>query len=284
MNVLENKKILVKPVVTGRPFLKKGHDGEFMFTGCNKGYKLPYSMKTRSFVKIFETEEERVEFEKLLNKKEGELNIYDRKNKFWIDFTVELTKEQKTLDLSIPMHALEYKVLLANSDKIAKDEASLIRGVHSYVLIDETVKQESDYKASEKNEEAMELFFKIRKSDRKMYDILRILGKNPGHNMKTNTKALKSEIDSIISQKIKIKGEPNIDDFINAANDPKFSTKVFVLDAIDLGEIVVKNGGYRILESDQLIGNSLEQAVDFFDNAKNQDQKLLIDQRLQLSK
>ncbi len=283
MSILKNKKVIVRPLVGGRPFLKKGHDGEFMFTGCTKGLMLPYDMKTRSFVKIF-AEGEQEEFEILLNKKPGELNIYDWENKFWNSFTVELTKEDKVLDCMIPMHVLELRVLQANKDKIALDETSIVRGAHLYVLIDEDVKRESDYKLSEKNEEAMELFFKLRKSDKNMYDILRVLGKNPGKNMKDNTKALKASLDLIITQKQKIKGEVNIDDFINAVKDPRLSTKVFVLDAIDLGEVKAIGGGYRIVESNQLIGNSLEQAVDFFDSAKNQDQKLLIEQRLQLNK
>jgi len=283
MSILKNNKVIIRPVVSGRPFMKKGHDGEFMFTGCNKGLKLPYSQKIRSFINIFK-DKEQSEFEEKLNKQKGELNIYNWNSKFWTDFTVELTKEERILDLSIPMHALEYKVLQANKDKVALSEADIIEGVHAFVLLDEAVQQESDYRTSEKNEEAMELFFKIRKSDKKMYDILRVLGKSPSHNMRSNTKALKSELDAVIAQKAKIVGQPNIDSFIEAATDVRLSTKIFVLDAIDLGEVIIKDGGYRISESKQLIGNSLEQAVDFFDNAKNQDQKLLIDQRLQLNK
>jgi hypothetical protein len=283
MSVLNSNKVIVRPVKSGRPFMKPGHDGEFMYTGCFKGYKLPYVLATRSFARIFDDAEQK-EFEKLLNKKEGELSIYNWKSEFWNDFTVELGKEEKILDLNIPIHALEYRVLKANSDKIAVDEANIRSGAHSYVLVDENAKQEADYKLSEKNEEAMELFMKLRKSDKKMYDLLRVLGKNPSHNMKSNTKALKAELDAVIAQKERINGQVGIDDFIEAAKDPKFSTKIFVLDAVELKEILTKNGGYRIAETKQLIGNSLEQAVDFFDDAKNQDQKLLIEQRLQLNK
>ena len=76
----------------------------------------------------------------------------------------------------------------------------------------------------------------------------------------------------------------NIDDFIVAAEDPKFSTKLFVMDAMDIGEVIIKGGNYRLSSNDQLLGKNMQQVVDYFDSPGGREDKLLIEQRLELNK
>jgi hypothetical protein len=91
IKVLQNKKVILKPIEKERPFYKKGHDGEFMFSGCKERFTLPFSQSLNSFIQIFEKGEQEA-FEELLQKKPGELNTYTRKNSFWNDFYVDLEK------------------------------------------------------------------------------------------------------------------------------------------------------------------------------------------------
>ena len=135
-----------------------------------------------------------------------------------------------------------------------------------------------------KNERAMELFFKVKNSDKKMFDILRLLGKNPPRSSVNNTVWLKSQLDQVISQKEKIKGVPNIDNFIEIAEDKTFSEKVFVLDAMDIGEIIHDNGTYRIRETNAPIGRSIDQCVAYFADPRYSEEKILIEQRMELNK
>ena len=123
VKILINKKITIKPIHRERPFFNKDHDGRFMFTGCKERFTLPFVKSTNSFVNIFKPGEQEA-FEKALNRKPGDLSLYDRKSVFWAKTWVELDKTELTLDLSIPTHAIQYKILLANKDIIAPNWAS----------------------------------------------------------------------------------------------------------------------------------------------------------------
>lgn len=282
---LKKEKVVVKPIVRTRPFFSKGHDGEFMFTGAVKSYMLPYSMSTRSFVNIFESKEEQEYFESEMGLKKGAMSVYDRNSAFWNDFKVDITKEGKTLDLSIPSHMLEYKVLKANKTRIAPSWDDRNKSAtYEFALVSESQVIVDNIKNAERDEKAMELFMKIHKSPKKMYDILRVLGKKPENNAKDNIGWLKAQITEIIAEKRKSKGVTNVDDFIAAAEDPNLATKLFVLDAIDAGEITQQNGSYRLAANDQLLGKNMAQVVDYFKSPVGREDKLLIEQRLELNK
>lgn len=284
--VLENKIVEVKPIIRKKPFYKEGHDGEFMFTGCAKTYMLPYVMNKRAYKNIFEDSNEQTAFEVLMDKKPGSLNVYSRDNNFWAkEYKVEITKEGKTLDLSIPSHALEYRVLKANSHKITTDWSHRGNPAYEFCLIDETQAEEDNYKLAEKKEDAMELFMKLRKSNAKMYNLLRVMGLKPTKESKSNGQWLKAEIQRIMDQIEKPKGGGlYIDDFIKAAQDPRFELKVLIYDAMDIKEIVIKSGHYKLASNDEYLGKTLNEVADWLSDIKNQEHKLLIEQRLQINK
>lgn len=280
MEILENKTIKVKPIKKNRAFLKDGHDGEIRYTGCTSGYKLPWKNKINSFVKIFNKEEQEA-YEQALGLNPGTLNLFTRKGSWFSSHNVELTKEETDLNLMNPIQSLEYRILKADPS-IANSKAEY-NGTQDYYLEDSTVSQEEDYKLSETKEEAMEIFMKIRKSDKQMYDLLRVLGKGPSQSMKSNPKSLKAEIGKVIDQIEKVTGQPNINDLIKTYNDKLFQDRIFVHDAIELGEIETSEGVYKFKETGHPLGRSIEEVAEYFHSPKNQDDKLLIQQRLELN-
>ena len=285
MSITSNKTIEVRPIKRTRPFFKADHDGAFMFSGTYKEYTLPYINDTRSYANPFESPEEQEEFERVLQLAPGALSINNRNSDFWSTFKVQLSKEGKVLDLNYPMHVLEYRVLKANTKRICPNWEDRNRNsAYEFALIDKDVEEVNDIKDAERNLRAMELFIKMRKSNKKMYDILRVLGKKLPKEASVNTSQLIKEIDQIIAEKSKVGGVLNIDDFIEAAEDPKLSLKVFVLDAIEIGEIEVSKGVYKIASSQTAIGRNLSEAVDYFDSIKGREDKLLIEQRLEMAK
>ena len=285
MSITSNKTIEVRPIKRTRPFFKADHDGAFMFSGTYKEYTLPYINDTRSYANPFESPEEQEEFERVLQLAPGALSINNRNSDFWSTFKVQLSKEGKVLDLNYPMHVLEYRVLKANTKRICPNWEDRNRNsAYEFALIDKDVEEVNDIRDAERNLRAMELFIKMRKSNKKMYDILRVLGKKLPKEASVNTSQLIKEIDQIISEKSKVGGVLNIDDFIEAAEDPKLSLKVFVLDAIEIGEIEVSKGVYKITSSQTAIGRNLSEAVDYFDSIKGREDKLLIEQRLEMAK
>lgn len=285
MSITSNKTIEVRPIKRTRPFFKADHDGAFMFTGTYKEYTLPYINDTRSYANPFESPEEQEEFERVLQLAPGALSINNRNSEFWSTFKVQLSKEGKVLDLNYPMHVLEYRVLKANTKRICPNWEDRNRNsAYEFALIDKDVEEVNDIRDAERNLRAMELFIKMRKSNKKMYDILRVLGKKLPKEASVNTSQLIKEIDQIIAEKSKVGGVLNIDDFIEAAEDPKLSLKVFVLDAIEIGEIEISKGIYKITSSQTAIGRNLSEAVDYFDSIKGREDKLLIEQRLEMAK
>jgi hypothetical protein len=285
MSITSNKTIEVRPIKRTRPFFKADHDGAFMFSGTYKEYTLPYINDTRSYANPFEFPEEQEEFERVLQLAPGALSINNRNSDFWSTFKVKLSKEGKVLDLNYPMHVLEYRVLKANTKRICPNWEDRNRNsAYEFALIDKDVEEVNDIRDAERNLRAMELFIKMRKSNKKMYDILRVLGKKLPKEASVNTSQLIKEIDQIIAEKSKVGGVLNIDDFIEAAEDPKLSLKVFVLDAIEIGEIEVSKGVYKITSSQTAIGRNLSEAVDYFDSIKGREDKLLIEQRLEMAK
>lgn len=278
---LKQETVEIKPIVRDRSFFKKGHDGEFMFTGTVKTYQLPYSNSTRAYVKIFDSEKEQQAFEKLMDKEPGSLNIYNRNNEFWLTYKIELTKDGKVLDLSIPSHALEYRVLKACSNRIAPDWASRHKPGLEFALVNDTQVREDDNNRTQLAEKAMELFMQLKKSNSKMYNMLRLLEKMPPKEAADNTGFLKTELMKVLDQKERTNGKlKSIHDFIKVAEDPKFETKVLIYDAMDINEIFIKNSMFKVKATDSVMGSSLEQAADWLEALQNQEEKILLQQRL----
>lgn len=279
--VLENRKIKVAPLIRGRAFYKKGHDGEFMFTGCWRHYGLPISSRTRSYFNPF-VEGEQAAFEKLLNLPAGSLNTNDRESKFWGEFKVVLDKDGRDLDLSVVDHALIYRVLKVNP-KFAKQGDNTSNPEYQYQLVDERYQEEEYSKASLKKADAYGELNKLSKSRKQMVDVLRLLGVKMSGD--SSLEALKARLAQVIEEPAnnRFKGAITIDDFLRVAKDPQSSQKLFVLDAIDNREIVIENGDeYRLSENGKLIGRSLQGAVDWISDIVNQETKLLIQERMKV--
>lgn len=279
--VLENRKIKVLPIVRGRAFFQKGHDGDFLFTGCWKYYGLPINSATRSYFNPFAPGEQEA-FETLLNLPKGSLSTNDRKSKFWGEYSFSLDKEGMELDLSQADHALIFRVMKVNP-KFAKQGDDINRVEYQFQLVDERYADEQYSKLSLKKIEAYTELNKVSKSKKQMVDVLRLLGIKMTES--STSEALKSKLAMVIEEPAssRMKGIKNIDDFLKVVQDPQATTKLFVLDAIDAKELYIENGDeYRLSESGKLIGRSLQGAVDWFADIVNQETKLLIQERLKV--
>lgn len=279
--VTKNEVVEVKPIIRERPFFKKGHDGEFMFTGTTKMYQLPFSNNSRSYVKIFDNSKEQEAFEVIMNLPAGALNLYNRNSEFWLKYTVTLTKEGKQLDLTVPSLVLEYKVLKANVKRIAPDWASRHRGGLEFALVNDTQVQEDDNKRADMYEKAMDYFIKIRKSTSKMYNVLRLLDKKPTAENADNIAFLKTEILKVLEQREKGRGGvKSVYDFIEIMEDPRFDTKVLIYDAMDVNEIIMSNGLFKLASTEAVMGKSVAQVADWLETLQNQEDKIILQQRL----
>lgn len=275
---LENKKVAVKIVKKYRTGFNKDSDGSTMYTGCKQIYQAPTNSNDR-LVPIL-TEDEQRWFESKMGLSEGSLAFNNKDKSFWKDFRVTLDKKGKILDLSDYEDFLSYKVLLA-TNTVANSEDSINVLQHQFYMVTEDEEQDANAKLSDRYEEASGLFAKISKSDKKMANILRLMGKVV--TVEANNKWLKAELVKIIEQKAKVSGQLNMDDFIKTASDKQLDVKVFILDAIEIGDIVVEGTTYKLRAGD-VIGHDFDQAISFFNNPKNQQTKLLVEDRIKNNK
>lgn len=280
ISVLEDRKIKVEPIVRGRAFLKPGHDGEFMFTGCWRYFGLPISLRTNSYMNPFKNAEERKEFERLLGLPDGSLNTNNKKSKFWGEYKIMIGKEPMELDLREVDHALRYRVLSVHPRFAKQGEDTSGNLELQYRLVDERYQEEAYSKTALRKSEAYTELNKLAKSKKKMLDTLRLLGITMSDV--SSEQALKAKLAQIIEEPASNRGGgvKTIEDFMTTVTDPQALPKLFVLDAIEFGEITVMGSDYRLAETKQLIGKSLQGAVDWFSDLANQETKLLIEARL----
>jgi len=273
--VLEDKTVQIKPIVRGKPYLKKGHDGEHTFTGCYKTFTLPFMAKTRSYANPFLLEDkatEQMAFEKLLNQEEDSLNLYTFKVSeptFWGEFKLVVPKEGLELNLNNPADALRYRVALVNP-KFAKNQVESGIAEKEYLIVDNKVVKEQATQLGKKKSTAEDYMMKIKKSKKELIDTLRLLGKNPSKDADIDW--LREELYKIKDEVTTTKGVSGLDKFIEVMEDSMRETKLFVLDAIDRGFIVRDKNGYKLESSNKFIGRKYEELVEYF---SSKDPKIL---------
>ena len=280
--VLVNKTISVKPIKPRKPFLKKGHDGEDVYTGCHKDYGLPYDVNLRSYKNPFLEEGEQELFEKLLNQEEGALNLYKFKvtePNFWGNFLLKIPKEGTTLHLNNPADALMYRVLLQDP-KAATSNSELSILQKEYTLLDESKKDEELSILGQKQDEANDFMHKIKKSKKQMVDTLRLMGKSVDKDASMDW--LKAELYKIINEVSTTKGVVGLDKFLEVMKDPVAETKLFVLDAIEQKELVRTQTGFKVEGLNEFVGLNYEDVVKHFlkEDPKVQELKQIIQSRL----
>ena len=278
INYLENKKVSVKTVEKYRTGFTKTSDGSTLYTGCKQVFQAPTNQNDR-LIPIL-TEAEQRWFEERMGLEKNALAFNNKDKSYWKDFRVTLDKKGKTLDLNDYEDFLSYRVLKAsNSIANSKDAINVLQ--HLFYMVTEDEELDASSKLSDRYEEASKLFASISKSDKKMANVLRLLGKIV--TVEANTKWLKSELVKIIEQKAKVPGQLNMDDFIKAAGDKELDNRIFILDALEINEIFVEGSTYKLRAGD-IIGYDFAQALSFMNNPKNQQIKLLIEDRINNNK
>jgi hypothetical protein len=274
VNYLENKKVAVKVIEKYRTGFSKTSDGSTLYTGCKQIFQAPTNSNDR-LIPIL-TEEEQRWFETKMGLSSGSLAFNNKEKSFWKDFRITLDKKGKVLDLSDFEDNLSYRILkVTNTVANSKEAINVLQ--HTFYMVTEDEEQVDNDRLADRHEDAAKLFASISKSDKTMRNILRLLGKNV--TAEANTKWLKGELIKIMDQKAKVAGQLNMDDFIRVAGDEQLNNRIFIMDALEIGELFIEGSTYKLRAGDT-IGYDFDQALSFFNNPKNQQVKLLIEARL----
>ncbi len=272
-SILIDKKVKVVPVYRNGGWLPEGHDGEFMFTGTVCEFDLPISTKTGRLVNIL-TKEEQTFFEEELFLNPGELSVYKKKNNYWHTFKVKLDKEERILDLSDPIDNLTYRICMLSPHVAPNWETRYQSASFQFALQDEEVIVQEKVTKANKKKDAYKFLGKVENNPDRMRNILRVYGNKVAPNTKAET--MYATLDELIDD------EKSLPGLLAVINDPNFEMKIFIEDALSVGAILKKGTRYSLPGGDK-IGGVLNDVIDYFKDAVNQDIYLKIKNQIELS-
>jgi len=213
------------------------------------------------------TEVEEAYYENILNLKAGELNKH---SKWWDEvFNVEHAlrlNNSKTnkLILDNPINQIRYKVLLA-SNKIANSEIE--KNPDSEFYIDnKELKAKAENQSFEYEFEGMEKILQMSSEDRK--NALRLFGKDKMDSM--SELVLKSELGK------QLKKDPKR--FVEILSDVDLNTKAWIYELVEKNLLKRDKNGFK--HNDTPLGSSIETTVEYFNDPKHQDVKIILNSEL----
>lgn len=261
-SILVDKKVKVTPIIRGNSWLHKGHDGEFMYTGCKYSYCLPYDLKRGKLYNLLNKEEQTF-FENELFLKPGDLSIYKKEDNFWHKFRVDVDKNGISLDLSDVIDNLRFR-LLSICPSIATSWSNRFNsGEFKFALVDNDVEIEDRVKIKDKRKKAYKFLGSIENNWDKMYDFLKVFGRKPASNASKDF--LQTEIDKIIED------NSSLDSLISIIEDKNYEIKVFIEKALQSKALNKTGKTQYSLPGGDVVGSTLENTIEYLLDPKNQD-------------
>lgn len=249
---LSNKKITVKK-------MSRNWSGTKAFDEAVQILYCPMELKTGSIRYVFSSEDERKFFEEELGLDEGTLK---KNSSYWTDNGVSIKGEQLNLDLSLAEHALQYKMLLANTKLVAPSlDAYATNPSALYCIIEEVAEAKKVNESRKIKKEAYTLFSGMSFAEQLNYLIA--TGRRPN-----------STSPEIVERAVGDDVENNPKFFLDIITNPKYEG--FILLERALQEGVLRKSGPAIFFNNDMIGNDKDAAVDYLFNKENQEVLLVV--------
>lgn len=278
-NPLRNERVIVR-------FLPKENDNitdrkHVAFGGLMdnavRGFTVP--MLSNGTYKNVLTDNEKSYLEDLLGLEVNGLSVYNKKDNYWENYLIRLTKQDTILDLSDPEDYIKYKVLLANNDTIAPSMRVLKearKATYEFVIMEPNEEFNDSRNRVNNTMKCYEEFGAIKDKFDILKCIIETLDRRP---IAANTKIefLQAKATDLINN--------NPKDFLEAITDPLLNTKVLLKRAVEKG-IVSKRGEYYYLREDgsPICGNGEDPtftiAARYLSLPENQELKFTIEAKL----
>lgn len=263
--IISDKKIIVKPILRVRnPLITDPeHEAYFLFGNATTDYRVPVD-RNNTLINPFTSKEEQAWLEKELD---VDLNIYKRKENYWVKHKVRLGKEERKLDLSNPKDYLDYLVLRSNPLYIAPDGDSMKKkATYRYAMVSEEYETQTIVKASDKKKMAYKEAAKLEERGKEaMINFLKVYG----HRVSPETKEafLIAQIDKIV--------EDDIESFLKIVVDKDYEIRLLITNAVEVGAVNKKGRIYSLPGGDGLAGvgevATIENAVAYLKQPANAD-------------
>lgn len=212
-----------------------------MMDGAVRGFTVP--MLSNGSYKNVLTDDEKTYLEDILGLEVNGLSVYNKKDNYWDNYLIRLTKQDTILDLSLPEDYIKYKVLLANKETVAPSMKVLRearKATYEYVIMEPNEEFADSRNRVNNTMKCYEEFGAIKDK----FDVLRcIIETIDGRPVADNTKIefLQSKATDLISSNPKL--------FLETITDPLLNTKITIKKAVSAG-IISKRGEYYYLRED----------------------------------
>lgn len=212
-----------------------------MMDGAVRGFTVP--VLSNGTYKNVLTDNEKTFLEEVLGLEVNGLSVYNKKDNYWDNFLIRLTKQDTILDLSDPEDYIKYKVLLANKDLVAPSMKQLRearRATYEYVIMEPNEEFSDSRNRVNNTMKCYEEFGAIKDK----FDILRcIIETVDGRTVANNTKIefLQAKATDLIASNPKL--------FLETITDPLLNTKVLIKKAVE-ANLISKRGEYYYFRED----------------------------------
>lgn len=279
VNCLKNQRVIVRhiPKQSGM-FSGKNH----VFSGgmsenAVKSFTVPVTQSNIYINPL--TDSERTYLEYIMGLEVNTLNIYNKVDNFWENFSVKLSKGDNYLDLSSPDDYIKYKVLLVNPDYIAPSLSKLEdspKVTYQYVIINEGDEVKNAKSNLTITMQCYKEYGKIEEDADKLRTIIELIKGKP-LAVNTAIEFLQTEINDIIVSDGKR--------FLATLKDEYLDYKVLIKKCINYG-LIAKRGDYLYLKSDNSPLCDINEeptfnvASKFLSLPKNQELKFALEAKL----
>ena len=243
INPLRKEKVIVRYVpkendnITDRKHVAFGG----MMDNAVKGFTVP--MLSNGTYRNVLTDNEKSYLEDLLGLEINALSVYNKKDNYWENYLIRLTKQDTILDLSDPEDYIKYKVLLANKDTIAPSMKTLRearKATYEYVIMEPNEEFSDSRNRVNNTMKCFEEFGAVKDN----FDVLRcVIETIDGRPVANNTKIefLQGKATDLISSNPKL--------FLDTITDPLLNTKIVIKKAVEAG-LISKRGEYYYFRED----------------------------------
>lgn len=227
------------------------------------------------------TDVEKKYLEQLMDMEENGLSIHKRKDNFWHTQYISLGRDTTVLDLSKPMDYIKYKIALTNKKIVAPNEEIARYNRTKYYIEDMEDVQKATKIKTNLNKTAWTAYGKIENNSKALRNFLIVFNEsfaNATKKISKDTKLafLQKEVSDIIENRIK--------DFVEIITDENYDIRTLIAEGIQEGVLEKQGLKYFISGSKEKLGDDLISTINFFKNPSNQETKLLIEERIKVSK
>tara|TARA_R110002012_G_scaffold100312_1_gene238942 strand:+ start:10385 stop:11263 length:879 start_codon:yes stop_codon:yes gene_type:complete len=266
-NTVQNNKVTLKPIKK-HGWLPEDHDGSIRYSRCFERLTVQ-SQRGTGILNTGLTEEDERRLENKMNMNSGTLSRYN--TDYWNKFYIDVPSNGKELDTKNPKDELTYLVLKAHQ-RVANSELERFDSPFAeYIMTSVEQEAKVENKKSKLKRKAYKRFSNM--STTEMANVLKVMGKRAGADASVDF--IEAQLDKIVTD--------NPRGFLETVDDPTFELRAFIDDCLK-ERVLVKNGTKYTLPGGDVVGFTLEQAIEYLQNPDNQEVYIDLKGKLSISK